>query len=80
MRPGPRRCRKTFPSWRRTRCPQVIEYLNGEQALDRVEVDAQAEFGRSRSYDMGLSEIRSQQHAKRAMEVACAGGHNILML
>ena len=43
-------------------------------------MDAQAEFGRSRSYDMDLSEIRSQQHAKRAMEVACAGGHNILML
>ena len=38
--------------------PQVIEYLNGEQALDRVAVDAQAEFGRSRSYDMDLSEIR----------------------
>ena len=60
--------------------PQVVEYMNGEQDLDRVEVDARAEFGRNRSHDVDLAEIRGQQHAKRAMEVACAGSHNILMI
>ena len=60
--------------------PQVVEYLNGEQGLDRVAVDMKAEFGRPRSHEVDLSEIRGQQYAKRAMEVACAGGHNILMI
>ena len=60
--------------------PQVVEYMNGEQDLERVEVDARAEFGRNRSHDVDLAEIRGQQHAKRAMEVACAGSHNILMI
>jgi magnesium chelatase family protein len=60
--------------------PQVVEHLNGEQELDRVAVDTKAEFGRPRRHEVDLSEIRGQQHAKRAMEVACAGGHNILMI
>jgi magnesium chelatase family protein len=60
--------------------PQVVAYLNGEQDLDRVEVDPQAAFGEIHKHEMDLSEIRGQQHAKRAMEVACAGGHNILLI
>ena len=34
-------------------------------------MNARAEFGRVRTYDVDLSEIRGQQHAKRAMEAAC---------
>ncbi len=34
----------------------------------------------SRSYDMDFQEIHGQQHAKRALEVASAGGHNILLI
>ncbi|MFQ5692265.1 MAG: YifB family Mg chelatase-like AAA ATPase [Nitrospinota bacterium] len=60
--------------------PQVVGYLNGEAELERVEVDPEAAFGEARTYDVDLSDIRGQQHAKRAMEVACAGGHNILMI
>ena len=60
--------------------PQVAGYLNGEQGLDRIEVDPEAAFGGARNFDVDLSEIRGQQHAKRAMEISCAGGHNILML
>ncbi len=60
--------------------PQVAGYLNGEQGLDRIEVDPDAAFGGARKFDVDLSEIRGQQHAKRAMEISCAGGHNILMI
>lgn len=60
--------------------PQVVEYLNGAQALDRVRVDAKGAFAREHWYEADLSEIRGQQYAKRAMEVACAGSHNILMI
>ena len=34
----------------------------------------------SRSFDVDFLEIRGQQHAKRALEVASAGGHNVLMI
>ncbi len=60
--------------------PQVAGYLSGELELERVQIDLTKIFTETKNYDVDFQEIRGQPHAKRAMEVACAGGHNILMM
>ncbi len=45
-----------------------------------MRLDARAHAGRSRAVSVDLRDVRGQQGAKRALEVACAGSHNIIFL
>jgi magnesium chelatase family protein len=60
--------------------PQLTDFLNGEKTLPRMEASLEALFSRSFSYDEDFSDVRGQAHAKRALTIAAAGGHNILMV
>ena len=58
----------------------VVELLNGKEALIPLAVDRKEILTQSGSYSVDFRDVRGQYQAKRALEVATAGGHNILML
>jgi magnesium chelatase family protein len=60
--------------------PQTVEFLNGEQGLSPVNVDLEEIFSNHYQYELDFTDVKGQQHAKRALEVATAGGHNIIMI
>ncbi|MCH5231633.1 MAG: YifB family Mg chelatase-like AAA ATPase [Muribaculaceae bacterium] len=60
---------------------EAIALLKNESTLRPTVMDTRAIFAaESATYDMDFSEVKGQEVVKRAFEVACAGGHNILMI
>lgn len=58
---------------------EVVELLTGERQFERVKHNDYNSIRKMRDYDNDLSFVRGQKVAKRALEVAVAGGHNILL-
>src|ERR1700719_4102342 len=59
---------------------QTFQFLRGEVALLPARGDLMDFFATHQNYDVDFSDVKGQGHVKRAIEVAVAGGHNILMI
>src|SRR5690348_4292829 len=60
--------------------PQAADLINSPESFSPVSVDTNELLTESSQYSVDLRDVRGQQSAKRALEIACAGGHNILFI
>ncbi len=59
---------------------EAHELIAGDYALAPTQVNLAKLFAQHQRYDTDFSEVKGNQHVKRAIEVAVAGGHNLLMI
>lgn len=59
---------------------QTIGFLNGELSISPYRYNLKEALKESSSYEVNFSEVKGQEYVKRALEIAAAGSHNILML
>ncbi len=60
---------------------EAIQVLAGDPAIEPVKVNVREEFAQSSNpYDVDFSDVRGQENIKRALELAAAGGHNVILI
>jgi len=59
----------------------VVAFLNGEKTIDPMFVDTREEFAYNQQFfSVDFADVMGQESIKRAMEIAAAGGHNIILI
>jgi magnesium chelatase family protein len=60
--------------------PQAVDLINAPESFAPIAVDTQQMLAEASQYAVDLRDVRGQMSAKRALEVACSGSHNILLI
>jgi len=60
---------------------EVVDFFNGKLTLQPVEVDFRKAFSeQNAAYEHDFSDVKGQENIKRALEIAAAGGHNVILI
>ncbi len=59
---------------------QTLNFLKGCEEITPLRTDVNTLFSRAAVPELDFAEVHGHAHARRALEIACAGGHNVLML